>query len=60
MIHQELDLVPELTVAQSIFLGREPAIPYLARVKEKELNQRAKELLENLKSFGAICKNKTS
>ncbi len=49
MIHQELDLVPELTVAQSIFLGREPAIPYLARVKEKELNQRAKELLENLK-----------
>src|SRR5690625_596943 len=27
MIHQELDLVPQLTVAQNLFLGREPRTP---------------------------------
>ncbi len=48
MIHQELNLMPHLTVAQNIFIGREPrrAIPFL--VDDRTLNQRAKEFLDTL------------
>lgn len=47
IIHQELNLAPHLTVAQNIFLGREPLI-YGRFLDEKKLNQMAKEILESL------------
>lgn len=46
MIHQELLTIPELTVAQNIFLGREPK--RWGFINEKELNQQAAELLAHL------------
>lgn len=48
MIHQELNLMPHLTIAQNIFIGREPrsAIPYL--LDDARLNQQAQELLASL------------
>jgi inositol transport system ATP-binding protein len=46
MIHQELLLVPELTVAQNIFLGKEKS--RWAWLKDKEVNEKAKEILEQL------------
>jgi ribose transport system ATP-binding protein len=46
MIHQELNLMPHLTVAQNIFVGREPRrrIPFF--LDEREINARARKLLE--------------
>ncbi len=49
MIHQELNLMPHLTVAQNIFIGREPranGLPFV--LDEKALNARAIELFERL------------
>src|SRR5437867_6836655 len=48
MVHQELNLMPHLTVAQNIFIGREPrrAVPLL--LDERRLNDRARELLGRL------------
>ena len=46
MIHQELLTVPELTVAQNIFLGREPK--RWGFINEKKLNKQATELLAHL------------
>ena len=43
MIHQEILIVPELTVAQNIFLGRE--INYRNWLNDKAINQNAQELL---------------
>jgi ribose transport system ATP-binding protein len=46
IIHQEMNLMPHLTVAQNIFIGREPRTgPW---VREGELNRRAKALLTDL------------
>lgn len=49
MIHQELNLLPHLTVAQNIFVGHEPRskIPFL--LDEKRINQQASEILNHLK-----------
>lgn len=47
IIHQELNLAPHLTVAQNMFLGREPMI-YGNMLDEKKLNQMAAEILESL------------
>lgn len=44
MIHQEILVVPELTVAQNIFLGRETN--YRNWLNDKAINQKAQELLE--------------
>ncbi|SOE20195.1 inositol transport system ATP-binding protein [Spirosomataceae bacterium TFI 002] len=44
MIHQELLMIPELTIAQNIFLGREPHI--FSWLKDGALNQKAKRLFE--------------
>ncbi len=43
MIHQEIIMVPELTVAQNIFLGREFSRSYL--VDERAINQEAQKLM---------------
>lgn len=46
MIHQELNPIPEMTVAENVFLGREPHIGKLPLVDFKKLNQMTQELLE--------------
>ena len=48
MIHQELNLMPHLTIAQNIFIGREPrsAIPFV--LDDVKINQQAQELLSSL------------
>ncbi len=43
MIHQEILMVPELTIAQNIFLGREFSRSYL--VDERAINQEAQKLM---------------
>jgi ribose transport system ATP-binding protein len=46
IIHQEMNLMPHLTVAQNIFIGREPRTgPWL---RDAELNRRTKQLLDDL------------
>jgi ribose transport system ATP-binding protein len=48
MVHQELNLAPHLTVAQNIFLGREPRgrLPFV--LDDRTLNDRAAELFDVL------------
>ncbi|GAB3492471.1 sugar ABC transporter ATP-binding protein [Spirosoma knui] len=48
MIHQEIMAVPELTVAQNIFLGRETTGGLLGWLNDKSLNQQAKQLLDQI------------
>lgn len=47
IIHQEMNLCPHLTVAQNIYLGREPRSGGVT--KDAELNRRARELLDRIK-----------
>ena len=47
MIHQELNLVPHMTVAENIWLGREP-MKY-GFVDHRKLNQQTRDLLSKLK-----------
>jgi ribose transport system ATP-binding protein len=49
MIHQELNLMPHLTVAQNIFIGREPraaGLPFV--LDDRALNNQAASLFERL------------
>jgi ribose transport system ATP-binding protein len=46
IIHQELNLAGHLTVAQNIFIGREPRRGFV--LNEKALNRKAEELFEEL------------
>jgi inositol transport system ATP-binding protein len=46
MIHQELLLIPELSIAQNIFLGREAHS--FSWLKEKELNQKTENLFKSI------------
>ena len=48
MIHQELCLAPNMTVAENIFLGREDTIKGLRFVNFKEMNKRARDLMDSL------------
>ena len=48
MIHQELNLMPHLTVAQNIFIGREPRAKFSFVVDDKTTNQQAELLIEKL------------
>ncbi|HHW03821.1 MAG TPA: sugar ABC transporter ATP-binding protein [Thermoanaerobacterales bacterium] len=48
IIHQELNLMPHLTVAQNIFIGREPRKGIKFMLDEQELNRRARELLDTI------------
>jgi len=46
MIYQELSLAPHLSVAENIFLGREPlAVAPLGVINQRKLNERAAKLL---------------
>ncbi len=46
MIYQELSLAPDLTVAENIFLGREPlSFALLGVVNRREMNTRARSML---------------
>jgi ribose transport system ATP-binding protein len=45
IVYQEFTLVPELTVAENVFLGRERAKPFLLR---SEMNREAQEILDGL------------
>jgi ABC-type sugar transport system ATPase subunit len=48
MIYQELSLAPHLTVAENIFLGREPLqLPPLGFINRSELHERARKLLDD-------------
>lgn len=46
IIHQEMNLMPHLTVAQNIYIGREPRT--FGFVNERKLNKQADELLTRL------------
>jgi ribose transport system ATP-binding protein len=48
MIHQELSLIPHLTVGQNIFLGREPRTRLSAIIDWKSLYSQAQVLLDQL------------
>ena len=48
IIHQELHLMPHLTVAQNIFIGREPRAKVSFMVDDKTTNQQAMRLFEML------------
>ena len=54
MIHQELSLIPYLTVGQNIFLGREPQSPLPGFIDWKTLYARTQELLDRNYSEGEI------
>jgi len=45
MIHQELNLVPHLSVAQNIYIGREPRVGLPFWLDERKINADASELL---------------
>ncbi|WP_029192723.1 sugar ABC transporter ATP-binding protein [Paenibacillus harenae] len=48
IIHQELQLMPDLTVAQNIFIGREPRAALPLFLNDKELNERTKILFRQM------------
>jgi ribose transport system ATP-binding protein len=48
MIHQELNLMNDLTAAQNIFIGREPRRTFGLFLDEDELNRRAAALFERM------------
>ena len=48
MIHQELNLMPHLTVAQNIFIGREPRKGPRFWLDEAQLNRQAAQLFESM------------
>jgi len=48
MIHQELNLMPHLTVAQNIYIGREPRGRVRFMLDEKEINAQTEELFASI------------
>lgn len=48
MIHQELNLMPDLTVAHNVFIGREPRASFPLFLNEKRINQQTADLLATL------------
>ncbi|WP_282943492.1 sugar ABC transporter ATP-binding protein [Paenibacillus sp. RC67] len=49
MIHQELNLMPHLTIAQNIFIGREPGKIFKIFLNDKKLNDQAQLLFNRIK-----------
>ena len=48
IIHQELLLMPHLTIAENVFIGREVRKAFGLIVDDKDLNRRAKQLFDDL------------
>jgi len=48
VIHQELSVIPDLTVAENIFLGREPMIPGTALIDKRKMFHDTGELLDSI------------
>ncbi|MCR8633128.1 sugar ABC transporter ATP-binding protein [Paenibacillus radicis (ex Xue et al. 2023)] len=48
IIHQELNLMPDLTIAQNIFIGREPRQPFKLFLDEKSLNKQVQLLFDRM------------
>lgn len=48
IIHQELNLAPDLTVAQNIYIGREPRWGLRLFLDERELKRRVERLFKRL------------
>lgn len=48
IIHQELNLMPHLTIAQNIFIGREPRKGVKFLLDEKKINEDTKKLFETI------------
>jgi ribose transport system ATP-binding protein len=48
IIHQELNMMDQLTVAQNVFIGRESMRPGKLFLNDREQNRRARELFERL------------
>lgn len=48
MIHQELALVPELTVAQNIFMGKEIKSRIPGFISKRMMNRKAQEIIDRL------------
>jgi len=49
VIYQELSLIPGLTVAQNIFLTREPLLPGIGLINYKKMNADAQALIDKYK-----------
>jgi len=49
VIYQELSLIPGMTIAQNIYLAKEPLFPRTRIVDKKKLNATAQELIERYK-----------
>ncbi len=49
MIHQELNLMPHLTLAQNIFVGREPRQGVRFILDEKEINAKTQALFDSMR-----------
>ncbi len=47
-IHQELNIIPTLTVAENMFLGREQTIGKTGWIRQKEMAEEAKRYLQKL------------
>lgn len=58
MIHQELSPIPHMTVAENIYLGREPLHKYTGIVDMKKMEKETYELLEKLNIKGINPKDK--
>jgi ribose transport system ATP-binding protein len=48
IVHQELNLMPHLTVAENIFIGREPRRGLGVVLDDRDLNARARALIDEL------------
>jgi ribose transport system ATP-binding protein len=56
MIHQELALIPQMTVGQNIFLGREPRTAWKMLVDTRKMYADARMILERMDlNFGATA-----
>jgi ribose transport system ATP-binding protein len=49
MIHQELNLMPHLTVAQNIFIGREPRSQARIFLDDNKINEQAEQLFDQMR-----------
>ena len=48
VIHQELNILPDLSVTENLFLGKEKTYPLFGILKKKEMHDEAKALLAKL------------